>query len=99
MVSTVPDVQGKGGHIEGTAVAANKEIWRLKSQLKVAGVDINREVRSEEYMQAFERDDIYFSSTVGANIGWRLAGRAVPFLSLGVGREGGGAPRALARET
>lgn len=56
-------------------VVANKEIWWLRSQLEFAVVDINREVRGEKYTETFERDSVLFSSTVGANIGWHLAGR------------------------
>lgn len=46
---TVLEVQRKGGHVEWAVVAANKEIWRLGSQLNLGVVDINREVRAEGY--------------------------------------------------
>lgn len=63
-----------------TVVAANQEMWRVGSQMKLEIVDINRELRRERYTEVFERNGIYFTTTVGANVGWRLAGRAVAFL-------------------
>lgn len=54
-------------------------------QLNFAVVGINREVHREENAVAFESDGIHFSSTVIANIGWHLAGKAAGFLGADPG--------------
>lgn len=64
----MPEFQGNGGYIERAALAANKKIWTLASQLNLAVVDINREMHTEEYGGAFERDGIHFSSKVRTNV-------------------------------
>lgn len=55
MICTALEAQGKGSHIERAAVASNKEMWRLVSQLKFALVDIDRKMRTEGYREPLKK--------------------------------------------
>lgn len=79
-VCTVPEVEGKGFHIERAVVQANREIRTLAKAMNFEVVDLNREVRRAGREQAFVRDGIHFGECLAEQVGWRLAARAVAFL-------------------
>ncbi|XP_077507309.1 uncharacterized protein LOC144116452 [Amblyomma americanum] len=80
MVCTVPEVQGRNEEIAKDVVVVNREIWKLSQKKDFEVADINREVHRAGFGGCFTRDGIHFIRRLGAEIGWRLAGRAVAFL-------------------
>lgn len=88
VVSTVPEIIGRGVHVEREVLAVNREIRTLGRAMNFEVVDINTEVRGVGWEWAFQRDGVHFSAWVGQAIGQRHAARAVAFL---------GGPRALVR--
>lgn len=88
VVSTVPEIIGKGVHVEREVVAVNRDIRELSKEMSFAVVDINSDVRWVGRNRAFQRDGIHFCGHVGAAIGRRHAARTVAFL---------GGPQAFAK--
>lgn len=88
VVSTVPEIIGRGVHVEREVVAVNRDIRELGKELSFAVVDINRDVRWMGRKRAFQRDGVHFNGQVGAAIGRRHAARTVAFL---------GGPQAFAK--
>ncbi|XP_077486776.1 uncharacterized protein LOC144098101 [Amblyomma americanum] len=89
VVFTVLEVQGGNGEIAKDVVAVIREIRKLSQEKGFEVADINREVHRAGSGGGFTRDGVHFNGRLGAEIGWRLAGRAVAFLgglSVGVGR-------------
>lgn len=79
-VCTVPEVEGRGGHVERAVVEANREIWTLSKAMNFEVVELNREVHRAGRGRAFVRDGVHFTEGVAEPVGRRLAARAVAFL-------------------
>lgn len=80
IVSTVPEIIGRGLHVEREGKTANREIQELAKAMDFAFVDINTDVRRVGWKRGFQQDRVHFIGQVGDAIWQRHAARVVAFL-------------------